>query len=81
MHRRQFIETVGAVGVGAATSAFSAEIPSEPWLDRDRLRARNGDRSTVVCQRGIVCASQPLAAQAGVDILKKGGNCIDAANG
>ena len=27
----------------------------------------------------MVCTSQPLAAQAGLDILKKGGNAIDAA--
>lgn len=27
----------------------------------------------------MVCASQPLAAQVGLDILKSGGNCIDAA--
>lgn len=48
-------------------------------LDLNRLSARNSNRSTVVCQNGIVCASQPLAAQAGVDILKAGGNCVDAA--
>ena len=27
----------------------------------------------------MVCASQPLAAMAGIDILKAGGNCVDAA--
>ncbi|MCR5370697.1 MAG: gamma-glutamyltransferase, partial [Clostridium sp.] len=27
----------------------------------------------------MVCTSQPLAAQAGLDILKKGGNAADAA--
>lgn len=29
--------------------------------------------------QGMVCTSQSLAAQAGVDILKKGGNAVDAA--
>lgn len=50
-----------------------------PSIDIDRLTARNRDRSTVVCRNGIVCASQPLAAMAGIDILKAGGNCVDAA--
>jgi len=36
-------------------------------------------RSVVYGKNGIVCASQTLAAQAGLDVLKKGGNAIDAA--
>ncbi len=50
-----------------------------PPLDLDRLRHRNRDRSTVVCQQGIVCSSQPLATQAGLEILRQGGHCVDAA--
>lgn len=36
-------------------------------------------RSVVYSRRGMVCTSQPLAAQAGLDMLKQGGNAIDAA--
>ena len=36
-------------------------------------------RSVVYGNRGMVCTSQALAAQAGLDVLKKGGNAIDAA--
>ena len=36
-------------------------------------------RSMVVTEYGIVAASQPLAARAGVQILERGGNAIDAA--
>jgi len=36
-------------------------------------------RNTTYAKNGMVATSQPLAAQAGLDILKKGGNAIDAA--
>ncbi len=39
----------------------------------------HGRRSNVVTHNGLVATSQPLAAQAGLDILKRGGNAIDAA--
>lgn len=36
-------------------------------------------RRTVFAKGGMVCTSQQLAAQAGLDMLKKGGNAVDAA--
>ena len=36
-------------------------------------------RSVVYGKNGMVCTSQVLAAQAGLDVLKRGGNAIDAA--
>lgn len=36
-------------------------------------------QSTTVANNGMVATTQPLAAQAGLDILKKGGNAVDAA--
>jgi gamma-glutamyltranspeptidase/glutathione hydrolase len=39
----------------------------------------NSRRSTVIARRGMVAASNPLAAQAGLAILRQGGNAADAA--
>ncbi|MDP4085184.1 MAG: gamma-glutamyltransferase family protein [Bacillota bacterium] len=39
----------------------------------------SSQRTTVFAKRGMVATSQPLAAQVGLDILKKGGNAMDAA--
>ena len=85
MNRRGFLGMASAAPFALATGLSNAEELQTsrrgpgPFLDRGLLRSRNGDRSTVVCQNGIVCASQPLAAVAGIDILKAGGNAIDAA--
>ena len=46
----------------------------------DRLTGRMfATRSEVIATHGMVAASQPLAAQIGIDILKKGGSAVDAA--
>lgn len=36
-------------------------------------------RTVMFARRGMVASSQPLAAQAGLDMLKQGGNAVDAA--
>ncbi|MFC2084466.1 gamma-glutamyltransferase [Bacteroidota bacterium] len=47
---------------------------------QDRPTGRNFvTRSEVIAQHGMAATSQPLATQAAIDILKKGGNAIDAA--
>jgi gamma-glutamyltranspeptidase/glutathione hydrolase len=36
-------------------------------------------RSMALARRGMVCTSQTLASEAGIDVLRQGGNAIDAA--
>lgn len=55
-------------------SAAITAVPgsrAQGWLSQGR--------SEVIARHGIVSTSDPLAAQAGLDILRQGGNAIDAA--
>ena len=46
----------------------------------DRITGKPfASRSEVLARHGMVCTSVPLATQVGLDILKRGGNAIDAA--
>src|SRR5471032_1602903 len=47
---------------------------------QDNPQATSGSwRPTIVAQHGMVAAGHPLAAEAGMRILKAGGNAMDAA--
>lgn len=67
-------DAVGAVGTIPSDGADALFDPSAPFFSRFNSR-----RSVVYSTKGIIAASQPLAAQAGLDILKAGGNAVDAA--
>ncbi|HLU48612.1 MAG TPA: gamma-glutamyltransferase, partial [Planctomycetota bacterium] len=45
----------------------------------DRPGDTRSARSMVIARRGMVCTSQPLASEAGLRILRRGGNAFDAA--
>ena len=88
-----FLAVVGiAVVLGAVALAQSAHPFGIPSADTPSpaagIQAVPGSRaqgwaaqgrSEVLARHGMVATSDPLAAQAGVDILRQGGNAIDAA--
>lgn len=65
------------VWLGLVCAAVAFAVPSGR-AQEERRRPVVG-RSMVATTLGIVAASQPLAARAGVQILERGGNAVDAA--
>src|ERR1700730_16438802 len=62
----------------AVLALLIADLTADAQIDR--ITGKNfATRSEVVARHGIVCTSVPLAPQGGLDVLKRGGNAIDAA--
>ncbi len=72
---KKFIQAGGGV-LSALTLLSSVCV----YANADRVTGlTQATRSEVIAQHGMVATSQPLASQIGLQVLKDGGNAIDAA--
>ncbi len=74
------IDAPSSIFIICLLSLFVMPISLFAQIDRE-AGSMIQTRSEVIGQRGMVATSQPLATQVGLQILKNGGNAIDAAIG
>src|SRR5262249_19040430 len=71
-----FLRVAGKILCGLAVMMT---VDASGFVNVAGAQGRSPERSIVISRGGIVAAESPLAAQAGAQILERGGNAVDAA--